>query len=509
MFTQEDFNKSFGDYTLKMMTKILNTKDYIRQIPAIVVSTDGSDATVYQAGDDASNSFTVPNRTGGTLSIGEVVSLLIFDNTLSNSFVAFGGTRDIPSGNYSDENARDAIGAALVAGTNMSIDVNDSNNTITISTSGTSYTHPASHPATMITEDSNNRFVTDTEKTTWNGKQSALGFTPEDTSKKGAANGYAGLDGDGKVPSTQLPAYVDDVIEFASEAAMRATTGSSGKIYVTTDDHKTYRWTGSGFAEISASLVLGEASGTAYRGDRGKVAYDHTSSTSNPHSVTKAQVGLGNCDNTSDASKPVSIATQTELDKKADIGTIGIATSIEKHYTTTTVETSEVEIRTTGFLVGVDTMELWVGGIYRTEGTEWEFNEAKTHFGPIGDPWDAETDLNWTTSREMGELAPRNEFHGSMIVNGSLSHYAFDNDTTAIIDSKPERYSASAVFPIGTSHVVTKAACTSDTIVRIYPQGAKVGSWSVVSTNGSFTVTSDKTETSTVNYYWEFFTGGL
>lgn len=44
------------------------------------------------------------------------------------------------------------------------------------------------------------------EKATWNGKQDALGFTPEDTVKKGVANGYAGLDDTGKVPLAQLPA---------------------------------------------------------------------------------------------------------------------------------------------------------------------------------------------------------------------------------------------------------------------------------------------------------------
>ena len=44
----------------------------------------------------------------------------------------------------------------------------------------------------------------------------------------------------------------------------------------------------------------------------------HTSNTSNPHSVTKAQVGLGNVDNTSDLNKPISTATQTALDGKLD-----------------------------------------------------------------------------------------------------------------------------------------------------------------------------------------------
>lgn len=44
----------------------------------------------------------------------------------------------------------------------------------------------------------------------------------------------------------------------------------------------------------------------------------HTGNTSNPHSVTKSQVGLGNVDNTSDANKPVSSAQQTALNLKMD-----------------------------------------------------------------------------------------------------------------------------------------------------------------------------------------------
>jgi hypothetical protein len=44
----------------------------------------------------------------------------------------------------------------------------------------------------------------------------------------------------------------------------------------------------------------------------------HVGTTGNPHGVTKSDVGLGNCDNTSDANKPVSSATQTALDLKVD-----------------------------------------------------------------------------------------------------------------------------------------------------------------------------------------------
>lgn len=94
------------------------------------------------------------------------------------------------------------------------------------------------------------------------------------TTEKGANSGVAELDSNGKVPSSQLPSYVDDVLEVADYASL-PSTGETGKIYVTLDDNKTYRWSGSAYVEISPSLALGETSSTAYRGDRGKTAYDH------------------------------------------------------------------------------------------------------------------------------------------------------------------------------------------------------------------------------------------
>lgn len=95
------------------------------------------------------------------------------------------------------------------------------------------------------------------------------------TSQKGTAGGVAELDVNGLVPSSQLPSYVDDVLEYSSLSAFPAT-GESGKIYVATDTNLTYRWSGTAYVEISASLALGETSSTAYRGDRGKTAYDHS-----------------------------------------------------------------------------------------------------------------------------------------------------------------------------------------------------------------------------------------
>lgn len=91
---------------------------------------------------------------------------------------------------------------------------------------------------------------------------------------------------DGKIPTSQLPAYVDDVLEYAALSNFPAT-GEAGKIYVATGTNKTYRWSGSAYVEISASLALGETSATAYRGDRGKIAYDHSQNGS--IHVTEAQ----------------------------------------------------------------------------------------------------------------------------------------------------------------------------------------------------------------------------
>ena len=140
--------------------------------------------------------------------------------------------------------------------------------------------------------------------------------------------GIATLSDGGKIPSSQLPSYVDDVLEgyrklysdayhFFSEDTtdpekMLEETG--GKIYVDLPTNKTYRYSGSQFVEISASLALGETSSTAYAGDKGKAIRTdldaHIASKTNPHGVTASQVGLGNVDNTSDADKVVKGATQ-------------------------------------------------------------------------------------------------------------------------------------------------------------------------------------------------------
>lgn len=74
----------------------------------------------------------------------------------------------------------------------------------------------------------------------------------ENTSNKGAANGYAPLGADSKVPAANLPSYVDDVVEVADFASL-PTTGEAGKIYVSLATNKQYRWSGTAYVELVAS----------------------------------------------------------------------------------------------------------------------------------------------------------------------------------------------------------------------------------------------------------------
>lgn len=117
--------------------------------------------------------------------------------------------------------------------------------------------------------------------------------------QKGAPGGLAELDGSGHVPSSQLPSYVDDVVDgyyhegafYSDLAHEHQISQEAGKIYVDVQSNITYRWSGSVYVAIGSDLALGETSSTAYRGDRGKTAYDHSQiKTGNPHGTKAADI---------------------------------------------------------------------------------------------------------------------------------------------------------------------------------------------------------------------------
>lgn len=116
-----------------------------------------------------------------------------------------------------------------------------------------------------ISSPANNQVLTYESSTQlWKNKSiaTALGYTSENTANKGVANGYAPLASDGKVDASYLPAYVDEVLEYANLAAF-PVTGASDKIYIALDTNKVYRWSGSVYIEVAAnSGVWGAITGT-------------------------------------------------------------------------------------------------------------------------------------------------------------------------------------------------------------------------------------------------------
>lgn len=114
---------------------------------------------------------------------------------------------------------------------------------------------------------------------------------------KAQANGLASLDENGKVPANQLPSYVDDVIDvyatydksptgelsnialFADAAHNTPIVGEAGKIYQNVTDGEPgyqFRWSGTTWVPIvSGGVVIGEITGTAYDGAKGKTTTDN------------------------------------------------------------------------------------------------------------------------------------------------------------------------------------------------------------------------------------------
>lgn len=149
-------------------------------------------------------------------------------------------------------------------------------------------------------------------------------------SLKGSANGLAELDENGKIPMSQIPGGADDIrpcygevtwdefgnvtgIEVYDDAEhTQKTVPESNIVYLdvgdTKSNHYEYMWAGDSetgaWGRLGSSIVIGESASNAYRGDRGKIAYDHsqtrgtgTETENNPHALSPTDIGLGNVPN--------------------------------------------------------------------------------------------------------------------------------------------------------------------------------------------------------------------
>ena len=191
--------------------------------------------------------------------------------------------------------------------------------------------------------------------TPWNSLEYALSGTVDDyilLSTKGNANGVASLDSSGFVPASQLPPLAKVTVSaVADQAARLALTAEAGDIAIQADNGTTYvlssspastngNWREiSATAAISAAVAAHEADTTSVHGiaDTSLLATTANVATAKSEAIsaagtaadtkvstavaalTKSSVGLENVDNTSDANKPVSVATLAALGLKAPL----------------------------------------------------------------------------------------------------------------------------------------------------------------------------------------------
>jgi hypothetical protein len=197
-----------------------------------------------------------------------------------------------------EELSQDAVSTALAAGThsNITVTYSDNGNSISLATG-----------PDVITQTSLSNTLTN----------ATTGYVP--ISDVGSADGVASLDSNGKIPDSEIPStiardseipsltgyatetYVGTAISNLVDAAP-ATLNTLNELAAALGDDANYAST------ISTALGL-------------KAPLANPTFTGTVAGVTSTHVGLGNVDNTSDANKPVSTATQTALDLKLDSST--------------------------------------------------------------------------------------------------------------------------------------------------------------------------------------------
>ena len=179
---------------------------------------------------------------------------------------------------------------------------------------------------------------------------------------KASANGIATLDKNSKIPSAQIPSIaLLDVHTVASKSAMLDLNVQKGDMAIRTDLNQVFILKESpatdinNWAELAALEPLVEAgladlagigrTNETVKGNTTSLTA-HKSDKNNPHTVTKAQVGLGSVNNTSDTNKPISTAQQNALNLKFDKvgGTITGVTSITNNTTSTSKTTGALKV---------------------------------------------------------------------------------------------------------------------------------------------------------------------
>jgi hypothetical protein len=222
-----------------------------------------------------------------------------------------------PVASYTDEEARNAIGTALTGSGGITVTPNNVANTITLSTD-----------STIATKTYVDTAVSSTVNT------AALLYVP--VSEVGQPDGIATLDIAGRIPLAQLGNLVD-----GAPAALDTLNELAAAI----NDDASYA------AGITTALGL-------------KAPIASPTFTGTVGGITKDMVGLANVDNTTDANKPVSTATQTALNLKANLASPTLTgTPLAP---TATTGTNTTQIATTAFVKTAIDTSVQPGAVYQT-----------------------------------------------------------------------------------------------------------------------------------------------
>ena len=215
----------------------------------------------------------------------------------------------------------------------------------------------------------------------------------------------------GVIDAARLPAYVDDVLEFANLVGF-PVVGETGKIYVALDTNKAYRWSGSAYIYITSGAVDSVA------GKTGVVT------------LVKADIGLSNVDNTSDANKPISTATQTALNLKANLASPGF-TGVPT-VPTAVVGTNTAQVASTEFVnaeIANDTYsktQLDAGQLDNRYYTEAEINSKLA----------AQNDANEITVTPSGNLTSSNVQSALVELQGDIDNRYTKTETNTLLNDK-------------------------------------------------------------------------
>ena len=199
-------------------------------------------------------------------------------------------------------------------------------------------------------------------------------------SEMGVSSGVATLDTTGKVPSSQLPSYVDDVLEYTNKAGF-PTTGESGKIYIDKATNITYRWSGTAYVEISPSLALGETSSTAYPGNKGKTTTDNVNAILAGTKVVPKATDA----NTLDGKDSTNFASAADLAKKLDKsggtmeGVFNVDTLYFKVNTASGYRQAFGTIRGGLLALGSDELPAALYGYNKDQKPQWVYKEGSNY----------------------------------------------------------------------------------------------------------------------------------